>query len=450
MVEERDPDPEARPITIDEARARIQHLAYHDALTGLANRLLLQDRLEVALARSRRRNDLVGVLFLDLDGFKRINDRAGHGGGDLLLREIASRLSTVVREGDTVARIGGDEFVVLLSDIVRVSDVLPIAEKILSGIRIPFPIDGRDVFVTGSIGIALGPTDGVDGEVLVRNSDIAMYRAKELGRDRCELFTPALSARAATRREMESELRRVVERGEIGLAFQPVVDVATGEVAGVEALARWSGGTRPPVSPAEFIPLAEETGLIAPLGGAVLRQACLRAARWRVPGGRRPRLSVNVSPAQLRNPAFVPEIASILEEAEFPAAALLLEISERATAERLVGCLEAMREIHRLGVGVALDDFGGGGSSLEALRRFEFDAVKIDPSLLRDVAREPRDASIVRAVVRLGFQLGFGLIAEGIERAEQLEFLRYHRCPLAQGHLFAPPGPPEVVDSILA
>ncbi len=447
MVEDRDSDAEHRPVTIDEARARIHHLAYHDALTGLANRLLFQDRLEIALARGRRRGDLVGVLFLDLDGFKRINDREGHGAGDLLLREVAARLSGLVREGDTVARMGGDEFVILVSDIVRAGDVLPIAEKILSGIRVPFTVDARELFVTGSIGIALGPADGIDGDVLVRNADIAMYRAKEQGRDRCELFTPALSARAATRKEMESELRRVVDRGEIALAFQPVVDVATGQIAGVEALARWGIGGR--VAPAEFIPLAEETGLIAPLGRGILRQACLRAARWRVPGGRRPRLSVNVSPAQLRNPAFVPEVASILEETQFPAAALLLEISERATSERLAGCLEAMREIHRLGIGVALDDFGGGGSSLEALRRFEFDVVKIDPSLLRDVPREPRDASIARAIIRLGFQLGFGLIAEGVERSEQLEFLRYHRCPLAQGHLFAAPGPPEIVDSVL-
>jgi len=449
MVEDRNSEPEPRPIAIEEARARIHHLAYHDALTGLANRLLFQDRLEVALARSRRRGDLVGILFLDLDGFKRINDRAGHGGGDLLLREVASRLSGLVREGDTVARIGGDEFVILVSDIVRPGDVLPVAEKILSGIRVPFAIDSREVFVTGSIGIALGPADGMGGEVLVRNADVAMYRAKEQGRDRCELFTPALSARAATRREMESELRRVVDRGEIGLAFQPVMDVNTGRIAGIEALARWSGGSRVPVSPSEFIPLAEETGLIAPLGRAILRNACARASRWRTPGGARPRLSVNVSPAQLRNPAFVPEVASILEETEHPPGALLLEISERATAERLAGCLEAMREIRRLGVGVALDDFGGGGSSLEALRRFEFDAVKIDPSLLRDVPREARDGAIARAILRLGHQLGFSLIAEGVERQEQLDFLRYHRCPQAQGHLFAAPGPAEIVDSLL-
>ena len=450
MVEDRESSGEAGPVPIEEARARIHHLAYHDALTGLANRPLLQDRLEIALARSRRQGDLVGVLFLDLDGFKRINDRAGHGGGDVLLREVATRLSRLVREGDTVARIGGDEFVILASDIARAGDVLPIAEKILSAIRVPFTVDARELFVTGSIGIALGPADGIDGEVLVKNADVAMYRAKEQGRDRCELFTPALGDRAASRREMESELRRLVERGEIGLAFQPVIDLATGRIAGIEAFARWSESGRGTVSPAEFIPLAEETGLIAPLGRQILRKACARSSGWRGPGGVRPRLSVNVSPAQLRNPAFVPELASILEETECPPSALLLEISERAAAERLAGCLEAMREIRRLGVGVALDDFGGGGSSLEALRRFEFDAVKIDPSLLRDVPREPRDAAIARAVLRLGHQLGFCSIAEGVERQEQLEFLRYHRCVQAQGYLFASPGPAEIVDSLLA
>jgi predicted signal transduction protein with EAL and GGDEF domain len=431
VTDPEDHDPAARPVPIEEARARIHHLAYHDSLTGLANRLLLQDRLEIALAGSRRRGGLVAVFFLDLDGFKRINDRAGHGGGDILLIEAAARLVTLLRDGDTVARIGGDEFVILISDVGRPADVLPVAEKILS------------------IGIAVGPADGAEGEVLVRNADVAMYRAKEQGRDRCELFTPALVERAATRREMEAGLRRVVDRGEIGVAFQPVIDIASGRVAGVEALARWSEAERA-IAPAEFIPLAEETGMIAPLGRHVLRQACLRASRWKCRDGARPSLSVNVSPAQLRNPNFVPELATILEETAYPPRSLILEISERAAAERLAGCLEAMREIQRLGVGVALDDFGGGGSSLDALRRFEFDVVKIDPSLTRGVPREGRDAAIARAVLRLGHQLGFSLIAEGVERPEQLEFLRYHRCPRAQGYLIAAPGPAELMDSLLS
>jgi diguanylate cyclase (GGDEF)-like protein len=449
VTDPEDHDPAARPVPIEEARARIHHLAYHDSLTGLANRLLLQDRLEIALAGSRRRGGLVAVFFLDLDGFKRINDRAGHGGGDILLIEAAARLVTLLREGDTVARIGGDEFVILISDVGRPADVLPVAEKILTAMRTPFTIDGLEVFITVSIGIAVGPADGAEGEVLVRNADVAMYRAKEQGRDRCELFTPALVERAATRREMEAGLRRVVERGEIGVAFQPVIDIASGHVAGVEALARWSEADRS-IAPAEFIPLAEETGMIAPLGRHVLRQACLRASRWRCRDGARPALSVNVSPAQLRNPNFVPELATILGETAYPPRSLILEISERAAAERLAGCLEAMREIQRLGVGVALDDFGGGGSSLDALRRFEFDVVKIDPSLTRGVPREGRDAAIARAVLRLGHQLGFSLIAEGVERPEQLEFLRYHRCPRAQGYLIAAPGPPEVLDSLLS
>jgi diguanylate cyclase (GGDEF)-like protein len=449
MADPEEPGSDGRPVPIEEARARIHHLAYHDSLTGLANRLLFQDRLEIALAVSRRRGAIVAVFFLDLDGFKRINDLAGHSGGDALLCEIAARLSALVREGDTVARIGGDEFVILISDVSRPGDVVPVAEKILSAMRLPFTIDGREVFVTTSIGIAVGPADGTEGEALVRNADVAMYRAKEQGRDRCELFTPALVERAASRREMEAGLRRIVDRGEIGLAFQPVIDVASGHVAGVEALARWSEADRS-IAPAEFIPLAEETGMIAALGRDVLRQACSRASRWRCRDGARPVLSVNVSPAQLRNPAFVPELSTILEETGHPPGALLLEISERAAAERLAGCLEAMREIRRLGVGVALDDFGGGGSSLDALRRFEFDVVKIDPSLLRGVPREGRDAAIARAVLRLGHQLGFSLIAEGVERPEQLEFLRYHRCPRAQGFLIAAPGPTGVIDSLLS
>jgi diguanylate cyclase (GGDEF)-like protein len=448
MVDNGDPDPENRPRPIDEARARIHHLAYHDALTGLANRLLFRDRLEIALARSRRRGDIVGVLFLDLDGFKRINDRLGHGGGDLLLREVGGRLAALTREGDTISRLGGDEFVVLVSDLARTGDVIPVAEKILSAMRVPFSIDAHEVFVTASIGIAVGPADGVDGDVLVKNADAAMYRAKEQGRDRCELFTPALSARAATRRQTEADLRRLVDRGEMELAFQPIVDLESGRIAGVEALARWPEGPGAP-SPADFIPLAEETGLIAPLGRFVLRQACLRAAAWRGADRSRPVLSVNVSPAQLRNPAFLPEVAGVIEETGHPPAALLLEISERAAAERLSGCLEAMRELRRLGVGVALDDFGGGGSSLEALRRFEFDAVKIDPSLLRGIPGEARDAAIARAVLRLGHQLGFPLIAEGVERPEQVDFLRYHRCPRAQGSFFAPPGPAERIDRLI-
>jgi diguanylate cyclase (GGDEF)-like protein len=443
-------DGDGVPVAIEEARARIQHLAYHDALTGLANRLLLNDRLEVAIARSRRTGELVAVLFLDLDGFKRINDRMGHEGGDHLLKGVAGRLSLLLREGDTLARIGGDEFVAVISDIAQPEDVVRVAEKILASLRDPFSIDDREVFVTASIGVAVGPAAGEQGDVLVRHADAAMYRAKEQGRDRLELFTPALTRRAASRRTLETELRRALGEGGLSLVYQPILDIASERVAGIEALVRWNDPVLGEVPAAEFVPVAEEAGLITLLGRWVLKTACSQASVWRREGMRGVMLAFNVSAAELRDPAYVPEIAGLLAETGQAPEDLCLEISERTADGRLPGCLNALRELRRIGVRIALGDFGGPGSSLETVRRFDFDAVKTDPAVLRDVPGRPRDAAIARAVLRLGHQIGAVVVAEGVETAEQLEFLRYHRCHLAQGRFFQPALAPEDAGRLLA
>ena len=423
---------------IDEARARIEHLAYHDPLTGLPNRLLLNDRLSIALSRSARSRSLVAVLFLDLDNFKPVNDRLGHVGGDALLRETARRLRAVVRQEDTLARLGGDEFVVVAEDLKELSSVVRVAEKVLAALRAPFEIDGHDFFLTASIGVSIGQEGSLDGEELVHNADTAMYRAKEKGRNRYELYTPALSSRALARRDFESSLREAVRTGELTTAYQPIFDVASGRPVAVEAFARWPSRERGPVPPAEFIAAAEETGIIVALGRPLLRDACRNGAAWRRACGDEFFLSANVSPFQLMHPGFPAEVELLLEELSLPARGLCLEISGRLPTGRFDGCLKALGQLRSAGIRIAIDDFGGGSSSFGALRRFPFDFLKIDPSFIQVAREESRDAIIAKSVIRMGRLLGATVIAEGVENTEQLAFLRYHRCDSAQGWLFSP------------
>ena len=431
------------PLNLEEVRDRIRHMAYHDPLTGLPNRLLLKDRLGVALSQALRRQDLVAVLFLDLDGFKQVNDRLGHEMGDRLLQEVAARLRRLTRSGDTLARLGGDEFVMVLVDLLRPEDVVAAARKILVAMREPFVLLGQGLQVTASIGVSLAPSDAVEVDVLIANADAAMYRAKENGRDTYELFTPDLSARAAGRRALALELDMALGQGELSLAYQPVVDLATGGTSSMEALARWSSRDRGPVAPSEFISVAEDTGLIVALGHWVLRTACKEALPW-VSGEDRGRsLSVNVSAREMQDPAFVAGVTSILSDASFPPDRLQLDIlpgSQPEKSERDLSILGALKE---LGVTIAADDFGTAGSSFEALRQFPFDAFKLPVAFLGGIPGSARDEGIVKSAIRLGRVLGARVVAKGVERDDQLSFLRYHQCDAVQGFLLGRPAPAE-------
>ena len=431
------------PLNLEEVRDRIRHMAYHDPLTGLPNRLLLKDRLGVALSQALRRQNLVAVLFLDLDGFKQVNARLGHEMGDRLLQEVAARLRRLTRSGDTLARLGGDEFVMVLVDLLRPEDVVAAARKILVAMREPFVLLGQGLQVTASIGVSLAPSDAVEVDVLIANADAAMYRAKENGRDTFELFTPDLSARAAGRRALALELGMALGQGELSLAYQPVVDLATGGTSSMEALARWSSRDRGPVAPSEFISVAEDTGLIVALGRWVLRTACKEALPW-VSGEDRGRsLSVNVSARELQDPAFVAGVTSILSDASFPPDRLQLDIlpgSQPEKSERDLSILGALKE---LGVTIAADDFGTAGSSFEALRQFPFDAFKLPVAFLGGIPGSARDEGIVKSAIRLGRVLGARVVAKGVERDDQLSFLRYHQCDAVQGFLLGRPAPAE-------
>ncbi len=433
--------PESR--NFKEVRDRIRHLAYHDALTGLPNRLLLKDRLGVALSQALRRQDLLAVLFLDLDGFKQVNDRLGHEMGDKLLQEIAARLSRLTRSGDTLARLGGDEFVMILAELHHPEDVVTIARKVVIALREPFVLHGHGLHVTASVGASLGPSDAIEVDVLIANADAAMYRAKENGGNTFELFTADLSARAASRQALALELGRALGQGELSLAFQPVVDLATGETSSMEALARWNSQERGPVAPTEFISVAEDAGLIVALGRWVLRSACHQALSWVTGAGRRPSLCINVSAQELQHPDFLAGVTAILSDVGFPPDRLLFDILPGSQPERSERDLAILCALKHSGVATAADDFGTAGSSLEALRQFPFDVFKIPVSFMGGIPGCARDEAIVKSAIRLGRVLGARVVAKGVERGDQLDFLRYHQCYAVQGYLLGAPAPAE-------
>ena len=432
------------------ARERIEHLAYHDALTGLPNHVLVKDRLDIAMSRARQNGRSVAVLFLDLDRFKVVNDSLGHPIGDRLLQRVGDRLSSMVRQGDTVARLGGDEFVVVLADLARIEDVVRIAEKIIAGIRVPFRIEGEELFVTTSIGISLYPSDGRTGETLVKNADIAMYRSKEEGRDQYQLFTPTLNARSANRLVLETGLRRAMEARELTLHYQPIVDLATSSIVAVEALVRWMHPERGLVLPSEFIPLAEETGLIVPLGRWVLESACAQARAWERSGLRAPTITVNFSTRQLHVATMPGDVGRVLRETGIPAERLEIEITESVAMGDSDDALAALYALRHLGVRISMDDFGTGYSSLGMLKRLPIDTLKLDQTFVRDVETSVDDAAIARAILVLAHGMKLKVTAEGVENAGQLAFLRRHHCDSAQGYLFGRPVPPERLEDALA
>ncbi|MDX6641353.1 MAG: hypothetical protein QOF12_2364 [Solirubrobacteraceae bacterium] len=432
----------ARSINYAIERKRVEvelaHQALHDALTGLPNRGLFLDRLAQALARIGRHSSALAVLFCDLDRFKVVNDSLGHGAGDMLLVDVARRLEDVLRAGDTAARFGGDEFVILCEDISGAHQAIAVADRVSEVLAAPFVVGDDEVFVRTSIGIAMAAGQQARPESLVRDADAAMYRAKERGGGVYEVFDDEMRARAVKRLEIENALYRALDRGEFLLHYQPQVSLATGAVAGLEALVRWQHPERELVMPGEFIASAEETGLIIEIGEWVLREACEQAARWALLRGAGPpvRLSVNLSARQCAHPDLVGLVATALRESGVDPATICLEITETAVMADMEATVEVLDQLRALGVTLAIDDFGTGWSSLRALQRFPVDEVKIDKSFIDGMARDPQEAAIVAAIISLSHALGLRTVAEGIESVSQVDRLRALGCDLAQGYFF--------------
>jgi diguanylate cyclase (GGDEF)-like protein/PAS domain S-box-containing protein len=419
---------------------RIRYLAHHDALTGLPNRALFLDRLDQALARAAREDELVAVLQLDLDRFKDVNDTLGHAAGDHLLHVTADRLRRCLRRQDTVARVGGDEFVVLLPGLKRPTDAARAAEQIVRAVGEPVPYDGREIHTAASVGITVYPLDDTQPSQLVRNADIALYRAKAEGRGTYCFFVGGMKAEVERRELLETELRRALAEDEFSLDYQPEVDLAAGQVAGFEALLRWRHPERGPIVPAEFLAVAEESGLMGPIGELVLRRAALQMRGWLDAGLRPGRIAVNLAPAQFRRGDVARTIAALLRETGLAPACFEVEVTEGLFLGRHPETIaEALRRLDRMGVRITLDDFGVGYASLTHLKRFPVRRLKIDRSFVRDITTDPEDATIVRALIGLGHSLGMTVVAEGVETREQLDFLRWHECDYAFGRLFAGP-----------
>ena len=431
------------------AEAQIASLAYHDTLTGLPNRLLFSDRLAQAILQAQRRAWRLGVLFLDLDRFKVINDSLGHGAGDRLLQALARRIASTLRSEDTVARLGGDEFTLLLPNVGRVEDVTLVAEKLLDSVRRPVRIDDSELFVSASIGISLFPDDGADPETLVKNADTAMYRAKELGRDNYQLYAAAMNATALERLALETSFRKALSRDELILYYQPILDLATGEPVGVEALLRWNRPDFGLVSPLDFIPMAEATGLILPVGPWLLNTACSQVKRWHETLRPGLRLAVNLSARQFQQPDVAGLVQRAVRATEFPVDCLDLEITESWAMQNADAAILTMRELKSLGISLSIDDFGIGYSSLSYLKRFPIDKLKIDRSFVHDIPGDADDTAIVAAVLALAHSLKLKVVAEGVETEEQREFLAARGCDLAQGYLFGPPLPAEDCERLL-
>jgi diguanylate cyclase (GGDEF)-like protein len=423
-----------------QAEAKIMHMARHDALTNLPNRVLFRDKMEQALGRGEK----LAVMFLDLDRFKGVNDSLGHPVGDALLCAVTERLQRVVRGIDTVARLGGDEFAIVQSS-ARPTDASELAAELIETFSEPFEVHGHQVIIGTSIGIAMAPADGNEPDQLLRNADMALYRAKAEGRGTYHFFQPEMDAQMQERRRLELDLRKALIANEFELYYQPLIQVASGEVCGFEALIRWNHPERGLVMPGAFIPVAEEIGLIVPLGEWVLRKACMDATAW--PG--KLSVAVNLSAAQFRNPMLALSVVSALGQSGLSASRLELEITETVLLQDDRAVLDTLHQIRDLGVRICMDDFGTGYSSLSYLRSFPFDKIKIDRSFVSELGKENDCVAIIRAVTRLGSSLGMVTTAEGVETEQQLEVLRAEGCVEVQGYLFSRPKPLKEIPSML-
>ena len=429
---------------------QMTHSAQHDFLTGLPNRMLFNDRVSQAISSAPRHLKKVAVLFLDLDGFKHINDSLGHPTGDKLLQSVAKRLVECVRGSDTVSRQGGDEFVVLLSEVEHSADAAVTARRMLRAVAEPHSVDQHELHITTSIGLSVYADDGLDAETLIKNADTAMYQAKENGRQSYQFFKPAMNVRAVERQSIEEGLRRALERQEFALHYQPKVSLKTGDITGAEALIRWTHPSRGPVSPAQFIPIAEDCGLILPIGNWVLREACLQARRWLDAGLPLASMAVNISAMQMRGESFLEGVFAVLEDTGLAPGALELELTESVLMKHAGSTESILKSLRGKGVQVAIDDFGTGYSSLSYLRKFPIDALKIDQSFIRQITTSLSETSIVTAIISMGRSLNLRVVAEGVESPQELAFLRAHECDEAQGYYFSRPCPPEQFASLLA
>jgi diguanylate cyclase (GGDEF)-like protein len=432
------------------AEARASYLAHHDELTGLPNRTLLLDRLRQSIARAGRSGRSVAVLFLDLDRFKNINDSLGHATGDELLKVVGATCAKDLREYDTVARLGGDEFILCLGDVGSAEEAGSVARRLLADITRGFDIGGTRLHANASIGISVYPADGADGETLIRNADTAMYHAKSEGRGTFHFFRPQMTERVKRRLELELGLRQALERQEFQLHYQPIVHLASGRLIGAEALVRWNHPERGLVSPAEFIPVAEDIGLIVPLGEWVLHQACVEAAKWSATSGRTPFVSVNLSARQFHGGRLVPVVEAALANAGLPAEQLELEITESVLMQQTDTSVRMLRDFEALGTKLAIDDFGTGYSSLGYLKRFPVSTLKIDRAFVRDVCRDTDDRAIVTAIMAMARSLDITVTAEGVERADQAALLRELGCEQVQGYFYSRPVPAEEFERFLA
>jgi diguanylate cyclase (GGDEF)-like protein/PAS domain S-box-containing protein len=430
----------ARDITARKAAEKqVQFLAYYDALTGLPNRTLLQDRVAKALAGARRQKNKVAILFLDLDLFKNINDSLGHSAGDRLLQDVAERLKTWGREQDSVARVGGDEFVLVLNDVKNAPDAAVAAERLMDAMTSEFVVQGRSLNIGCSLGISIFPEHGADGETLIKNADAAMYSAKEYGRNNFQFFTSDMNAQVMERLTLENSLRLALAKKELFLVYQPQMDMASGRITGLEALLRWQHSELGLVPPDKFIRIAENSGLIAPIGEWVLRTACTQARKWQDEGLAAVTVAVNVSAVQFRQENFCEFIRIVLHETGLSAQYLELELTESLLLSSADLTLSLLRKLKATGVMLSIDDFGTGYSSFGYLRQFQVNKLKIDRSFIRDVAVKPDDAAITAAIISMAKNLNLKVIAEGVENEAQMSFLRGHQCDEVQGYYVSRP-----------
>jgi diguanylate cyclase (GGDEF)-like protein/PAS domain S-box-containing protein len=429
---------------------RLQYFANYDPLTGLPNRSLLGDRALQGIAHAKRAGRPTALLVMNLDRFKLVNESYSHGAGDTLLRMVADRLRGAVREGDTVARLGADAFAVLATDLARPDDVSAVARKIREAMHAPFWLEARDLHVTVSIGASIYPRDGEEFDILLRNADAAMHRVKAEGRNGFQFYAAAMTRQATERVELENELRLALGKNELEIHYQPQVVLANGRIVGVEALMRWNHRGRGWIPPGQFIPIAEDSDLIHPLGEFALAEGCRRIRAWNDAGFASLRLAVNVSAQQFRSAGFVEAVGRALRAAELEPACLELELTESVLVENREEAADILKRLKALGVQIAVDDFGTGYSSLSYLSRLPIDCLKIDRSFVSRVHEKGHDAAITQAVISLAHSLAVRVIAEGIETAEQLEFLRTHRCDQGQGYLFSPAVDPEAMAKLLA
>ena len=428
---------------------KLNYLAYHDVLTGLPGRTLFHDRLVQAVTNAHRHGDKLGVLFIDLDHFKNINDSLGHYVGDMLLKQVAALFTACMREDDTVARLGGDEFVVILASMASEDEAWMVSQKILKLMTEPFTIEAHELFVTCSIGIALYPKDGDDAKTLLQSADGALYLAKNKGRNNAQFCTAEMNAKALERLTLESELRQAINRQEFLLHYQPRVDMVSGEITGMEALVRWQHPVQGLLYPTKFIPVAEESGLIVPLGEWVLRTACEQNKAWQLAGLKPVSIAVNLSARQFKQQDLVELVSSILQETELDPSYLELELTESMVMQNVEAAIATLTQFKVIGVKLSIDDFGIGYSSLNYLKHFPIGFLKIDQSFVRDITTNRDDAIIAKIIISMAHDLGLRVIAEGVETEEQKSFLCSHRCDEMQGYFFSMPLPAEEFEILL-